>query len=257
MIELEHTSHTFAGQPVLRDISLTVNEGERVVLLGCNGSGKSTLLKVLDGLIWPDTGTLRYDGWPVNKQTLSDPDFAARFRREVVLLFQNPDSMLFHPTVREEIAFGPRQLKLDDVDERVAHWAREIGIASILDRQPFTLSSGEKQKVCLASLLVLEPKLLLLDEPTASLDPRVTGWLIDFLQDLALTTVVTTHNLSLAVELGERFILLGEDHMILHDGPSDNLPDDQELLLRANLVHIHRHLHEGVEHRHFHIHDWD
>ncbi|RQW78706.1 MAG: ABC transporter ATP-binding protein, partial [Geobacter sp.] len=108
-----------------------------------------------------------------------------------------------------------------------------------------------------AALLVLEPDLLLLDEPTAHLDPRSVGWLVDFLSALKVTLVVATHNLSLAPELGERALVLGEDHRLLYDGDLASLLRDQERLIAANLVHTHRHRHGAVEHRHFHSHDWD
>ena len=244
------------GSLALSSIDLELATGEKVVLLGSNGSGKTTLLRVLDGLIEPSEGTVHYDGHVVDRAALRDPEFVKRFRREVALLFQNPDSMLFHATVFDEIAFGPRQLGMDDVDDRVATWAHTLGVESLLDRTPFRLSSGEKQRVCLAALLVTRPKVLLLDEPTANLDPRSTGWLVDFLQDLELTLLVTTHNLSLAPELGKRAVVLGEDHRLIHDGDLDTLLVDMDLLMRANLVHTHRHRYGDSEHRHPHVHDW-
>ena len=244
------------GTVALDGVGLALGAGEKAVLLGSNGSGKTTLLRVLDGLVEPAAGEVRYDDVSLFDGGLRDEVFHCRFRHEVALLFQNPDSMLFHATVFDEIAFGPRQLRLDDVDERVHTWARVLGVTKLLERTPFKLSSGEKQRVCLAALLAVEPKLLLLDEPTANLDPRSTGWLVDFLQDLDLTVLTTTHNLSLAPELGERAIVLGEDHRVVHDGALDALLGDMELLQRANLVHTHRHRHDGHEHSHPHVHDW-
>jgi len=258
MIHLSSIRHDFPDGPrVLEDISFAIEPGEKVVLLGANGTGKSTLLRVLSGLVTPTAGEYRYRGRPVTPAVLRNRELGRRFRREVVLLFQHPDAMLFNPTVHEEIAFGPRQLRLPDVDERVSHWAEVFGLTDCLDRPPFSLSGGEKQKVCLAALLVLEPDLLLLDEPTAHLDPRSVGWLVDFLSALKVTLVVATHNLSLAPELGERALVLGEDHRLLYDGDLGSLLRDQEQLIAANLVHTHRHRHGAIEHRHFHSHDWD
>lgn len=245
------------GREILSAIDFRLGRCEKVVLLGANGTGKSTLLKVLNGLLPPSTGTVSYDGRVIDRAALREAAFHQRFRREVVLLFQNPDAMLFNPTVFDEIAFGPRQLDLDDVDERVHHWAGELGVARLLDRTPFGLSGGEKQRVCLAALLVLEPKVLLLDEPTANMDPRSTGWLVDFLADLDQTTLVTTHNLSLAGELGDRGLVLGEDHRLFYDGPIRDFLGDQDRLAAANLAHRHRHRHGKTEHSHFHTHDWD
>lgn len=256
MIELERLGHDFNGRAVLDNISFSIAPGEKVVLLGVNGSGKSTLLKILNGLIFPVRGCWRYKGREITSRAMKAKDFSRTFRREAVLLFQSPEAMIFNPTVFDEIAFGPRQLGLEDVDDRVRHWAGLVGVEQFLHRPPFDLSGGEKQKVCLAALLVLEPELLLLDEPTANLDPRSTGWLVDFLQELEVTTLVTTHNLSLGSELGERTLVLSEEHRLIYDGKIDELLADREKLIEANLVHSHRHRHEGMEHRHYHVHQW-
>ncbi len=258
MIELESITHAYEkGEPVLRDISFRAGGGEKIVLFGANGTGKTTLLKILNGLIFPESGTFRYKGTPIDKRTLGERDFHRRFRREVVYLFQNPDSMLFNPTVYDEIAFGPRQLGMSGIDERVRRWAGELGLSARLDKTPFHLSGGEKKKVCLAALLALEPEMLLLDEPAANLDPRTTGWLVDFLQELEITLLATTHNLGLGSELGNRAIVLSERHKVIYDGPVPPLLKDREKLIEANLMHIHRHRHGRVEHRHYHTHDWE
>ncbi len=258
MIALERVTVRHAdGREALHEVDLRVDAGDKVVLLGSNGSGKTTLLRVLDGLIEPNEGQVVFDGRRVDAAALRDATFARHFRQQVALLFQNPDRMLFHARVFDEIAFGVRQLGLGDEDERVRRWGRDLGVEHLLDRVPFKLSSGEKQRVCLAALLAVEPEVLLLDEPTANLDPRSTGWLVDFLADLDLTVVTTTHNLSLARELGERAVLLGEDHRVIYDGPLDAVLDDMDRLERANLVHTHRHRHGALEHRHPHVHEWD
>lgn len=258
MIETVNVSHAYSGEElVLKDISFVIEEGEKVVLLGANGSGKTTLLKILNGLVQPSAGRCNYKSKELSGRNLKNKEFHASFRKEVVLLFQNPESMIFNPTVYDEIAFSLRRFGIGHLDERVKHWADAVGVSRYLQRPPFQLSSGEKQKVCLAALLALEPKLLLMDEPTATLDPRSTGWLVDFLQDLDVTTLVTTHNLSLASELGDRTMVLSERHELIYDGQLDLLLEDEEKLLEANLLHVHRHKHEGIEHRHFHSHDWE
>ena len=226
VLQVDAVSHRYGETEVLQNISFAVRPGEKIVLLGCNGSGKSTLLKILNGLIAPNTGQCRYQGEAITPARLKDPALHRRFRSEVALLFQNPDAMLFNPSVFDEIAFGPRQMGVADVEERVRHWAEQVGVSPHLKRPPFTLSGGEKQKVCLAALLALEPKVLLLDEPTAALDPRSTGWLVDFLGGLHITTLTTTHNLSLAPELGSRALVLGEDHSLIYDGPIQALLAD-------------------------------
>jgi cobalt/nickel transport system ATP-binding protein len=258
MIEIRGVGHAYEnGARVLDGVSFRIEKGEKVVLLGANGCGKTTLLKILDGLVFPSGGEYFHKGRPVTKRALKDDGLHRSFRREVALLFQNPDAMLFNPTVRDEIAFGPRQHGLGDVEERVRKWSGDFGLERFLDRPPFELSRGEKQKLCLAALLAVEPELLLLDEPTANLDPRSTGWLVDYLQELDATTLVTTHNLSLAGELGERTLVLSEGHRLLYDGPLGPLAADRDLLIEANLVHVHKHRHVALEHRHFHTHDWE
>jgi cobalt/nickel transport system ATP-binding protein len=255
MIEAEGLSHAYdEGDPVLADISFEIEAGERVVLLGANGTGKSTLLKILNGLIQPSGGRWFWHGREMNRRALKDGRVARDFRRRVVFLFQNPAAMIFNPTVYDEIAYGVRQLRLDDVDERVRRWAGRLGVTAFLDRPPFQLSGGEKQRVCLAALLALEPELMLLDEPAARLDPRSTGWLVDFLDELDITTLVTTHNLSLASELGDRALVLSESHELIYDGGLGPFLEDTELLVRANLVH--RHKRGGRSGREFHVHDW-
>jgi len=260
MLEVEGIHYRYPeGESVLERVSFAVGEGEKVVLVGANGSGKTTLLRVLNGLIAPQQGSVRYRGEEVTSRRLRDKSFGREFRRQVVLLFQHPDAMLFNPTVYDEIAYGLRQLSaedLGDLDERVHHWASRLGVEQHLERPPFQLSGGEKQRVCLAALLALQPKVLLLDEPTANLDPRSTGWLVDFLQDLSVTSIATTHNLGLAAELGRRALALSEAHELIFDGDIEELLADEHKLLEANLLHAHRHRHGDSQHRHFHAHDW-
>ncbi len=258
MIEIDGLSHSYDnGGPVLRNLSFRIESGEKVVLLGTNGSGKTTLLKILNGLISPTAGRFTYKNRHVTPKSLKDSSFNRAFRKDVVLLFQSPDAMIFNPTVYDEIAFGPRQLRIDDIDDVVMYWAGQFGLTQHLDRPPFQLSRGEKQKVCLASLLAIGPELLLLDEPTANLDPRSTGFLVDYLQDIDMTTLVTTHNLGLAAELGDRTLVLSEHHELIYDGAIDSLLDDTDRLIEANLVHVHKHKHGALEHRHYHTHDWE
>jgi cobalt/nickel transport system ATP-binding protein len=254
MLELERVSFRYPeSEPALREVSLKIAAGEKVVLLGANGSGKTTLLRILNGLIFPQEGVYRYGSDPVTERRLKDRRWSRRFRKEVVLLFQHPEAMLFNPTVYDEIAYGLRQLgNDDDLEATVRRWAVRLGVEAHLKRPPFQLSGGEKQKVCLAALLALEPRVLLLDEPTANLDPRSTGWLVDFLHDLTVTSLATTHNLSLAGELGERVLVLSEGHELIFDGRMEDLLGDEEKLLAANLVHRHR----GAGKRRFHVHDW-
>lgn len=251
MIELADIRFAWPEMPPTLDgISLTVREGEKLVLLGANGSGKSSLLKLMNGLVQPQAGRYRYAGEEVTPARLKSGEWARRFRSEVVLLFQHPEAMLFNPTVRDEIAYGPRRLGLADAEARVAHWSAALGLGPLLDKAPFALSSGQKQKVALAAILALEPRVLLLDEPVSSLDSRASGWLVDFLLDCGKTVVTSTHNLSMAAEFGERGLVLGAGGRVLYDGPLREALHDLALLESANLAHRHRH--GGVEHAHTH-----
>jgi cobalt/nickel transport system ATP-binding protein len=258
MIELAGVTFRWPdGEPVLQNFSVTIASGEKIVLLGANGCGKSTLLKLMNGLVFAEAGEVRWQGEVVDRMRLRQREFARRFRRDCVLLFQHPEAMLFNPTVRDEIAYGPRQLGLPDVDERVARWAEELKIAPHLDKAPFLLSGGEKQKVALACLLALDPQLLLLDEPGASLDPATVGWLVDTLVHSDRTVVVSTHNLSMAAELGSRCLVMGAGGELLFDGPMRMALSGMNLLERAGLAHRHRHRHDGLTHSHVHAHDWE
>jgi cobalt/nickel transport system ATP-binding protein len=258
MLELANIRYRWPdADPVIDNLSLRIARGEKVVLLGANGCGKSSLLKLMNGLVFPEAGEVRWQGQALTPALLKQRDFARRFRRECTLLFQHPEAMLFNPTVREEIAYGPRQLGLTDTAARVDHWARELRLTGSLDKAPFNLSGGEKQKVALACLLALEPELLLLDEPAASLDPATVGWLVDTLVNSERTVVVSTHNLSMAAELGSRCIVLGPLGEILFDGPVRMALTGMALLEKAGLAHRHRHRHGGAEHVHVHGHDWE
>jgi len=249
MLELDHVSFGWSeDKPVIEELSLKIREGDKVVILGANGCGKSTLLKLMNGLVAPQAGTVAY---------LGKPPAGRDFRAQCALLFQHPEAMLFNPTVREEIAYGPRQLELPDIDARVADLAQALGLIHLLDAAPFLLSGGEKQKLALACLLAVEPRLLLLDEPSASLDPATVGWLIDTLLESNITVVAATHNLSLAAELGSRCLVLGARGRLLYDGPVTAALKDMTLLEEARLAHRHRHRHGGAAHTHLHVHDWE
>ena len=160
--------------PALRDVSLTVSESERVALLGANGSGKSTLLALLAGLIEPGGGELFAFGEPLTAARLRDDAFAHAFRRRVGIVFQSSDAQLFSPTVRDEVAFGPLHLRLadDEIVRRVEDTLRMLDLDDLAERAPYNLSGGEKKKVALASVLAINPDVLMLDEPTSGLDPR-------------------------------------------------------------------------------------
>ncbi len=257
LFEVQGLRLALGGRSIAQDVDFSVASGERVVLLGVNGCGKTTLLKALDGLLRPTAGRIAYRGEPLDARRLEEPAFRRRFRAEVGLLFQNVDAMLFNPSVADEIAFGPRQLRLPDAEARVARWARTFEVDRFLERPPFELSGGEKKRVALAALMAVGPRVLLLDEPTAGLDPASASRLVEFLAGLdGVTVVASTHNLSVVEELGARAILLARDRPgVVYDGPSSALVADEKVLVEAGLAHRHAHRHGAATHEHFHVHD--
>lgn len=225
----------------LDDVSLEVHPGEFLALLGANGSGKSTLLKMLDGLVFPTSGSLSAFGEPITEQALGDPAANARFRSQVGLVFQNSEAQLFSATVREDLAFGCRQLGLDaaQTDQRIGEIAEMLQIEPLLDRAPVHLSGGQQRRVALGSVLVMSPQVLLFDEPTAGLDPRTSAWLLGLMGDLhaaGRTLVVATHDLDLTTRLATRCIVLDEQHRVAAMGTPTEVLSNTGLLAEANLI---------------------
>ncbi len=239
MIEVKDISFKYSTEWVIRNARFSLKEGEKVALFGVNGSGKSSLLKVMDGLLFPQKGTVLFRGSKLTKKSLKDKTFRKVFRSSVSLLFQNPDVMLFNPTVFDELAFGLRQMGEGDPEEKVLYWADKLNLSGLLHQSPLKLSGGEKQRTALASVLITEPDLLLLDEPFASLDPKATGWLVDFLYSVEVTFVVALHNIDLSKEIAQRVIVLSENHEIIFDGDVDVFAGDRDLLVKAGLWHTH------------------
>jgi len=244
----------------LKGLSLAIERGERIAILGANGSGKSTLLRLLDGLYFADRGSVAAFGEPLSEERFQDDDFALRFRRRVALVFQNPDVQLFNPTVFDEVAFGPLQLRWpkDEIRRRVAETLDLLEIAHLKDRSPHRLSGGEKKRVALASVLILDPEVLLMDEPTAALDPKSQSMVVDFLigwSGGAKTVVTATHDLDIVAEIADRCYVFQGGQSIASGRP-DAILGDEELLQRSNLIHAHRHVHASGEmhaHAHFHV----
>jgi cobalt/nickel transport system ATP-binding protein len=256
--EVDNITFDYEKIPAIRGLSLRIERGERVVLLGANGSGKSTLLRILDGLCFPSAGSVSFAGNPLTPETLQRNGYSLTFRRQVALVFQNPDVQLFNPTVFDEIAYGPLQLRWskEEILRRVDATLSLMGISHLKQRPPYRLSGGEKKRVALASVLVLDPEVLLLDEPTATLDPRSQSQLVDLIQQwkgTAKTVITATHQLEIVEDIADRILVLEAGALIATGTPSEILPD-QSLLLRANLVHAHRHSHGNIVHSHPHHH---
>jgi cobalt/nickel transport system ATP-binding protein len=243
LLVLDAVSYRYLERfPALVDVSLRIRRGEKLALLGANGCGKSTLLKVLDGLVHPEAGTYEAFGAEVTEDHLEDEQFNRGFRSRVGFVFQNADVQVFSPSVREEIAFGPLNLAMPvaEVDVRVDETMVMLGIEDLADRAPYQLSGGQKKRVAIASVLVMNPEVILFDEPTAGLDPRTQHWLLDLvveLHEVGKTIVVATHDLDALHALADRCVVLGEDHRIVADGKTDEVLTRHDLLAEVNLVH--------------------
>ena len=263
MIEINDVSFSYSGDNALNHINLNIESGETVALMGSNGCGKSTLLKLINGIISPDSGVYKFDGEEITHKKLQDPKFTISFHQKIGFVFQNSDTQLFCSLVYDEIAFGPRQMGMNelDVDKRVNDCLTLLDIQDLKDRTPYHLSGGEKRKVAIACVLSLNPDVLVLDEPMNGLDPRTQRWLVEFLVKInqaGKTLIISTHNLELVSEISNRAILFDETHKIVADMPTQKLLEDIDLLKKVNLVDEYYHSHEGHDgkgHKHFHDHN--
>ena len=254
--------YSYVGNhPALKDVSVNVEAGDSIAFLGANGSGKSTLLKMMDGLIFPSSGTIKAFGSPLSEagMELNKSEFAKYFRRRVGMVFQDADSQLFSPVVWEEVSFAPLQLGLTAAEtrKRVDDALALLGILHLRDRSPQSLSEGEKRKVAIAAVLSSNPDVLLLDEPSSDLDPRTKVWLEEFLLELnrgGKTIIIATHDLELASDVTNRCIIFDEQHSVVGNGLTAEMLVDWELLLKVNLAHEHPHKHGNVVHTHPHAH---
>ncbi|VVB95947.1 putative ABC transporter ATP-binding protein [uncultured archaeon] len=262
IFEIKNVNYLYLNKiPALNDINLSIEEGEQVAILGANGSGKSTLLKLLDGLIFPSSGVVKAFGKILTENILDGEggDFPQFFRKKVGLIFQNSEAQLFCPTVLDEIKFGPLQLdiKEKEINKRVHDVMEMLNIENLKDRAPYTLSGGEKKKVAIASVLTINPDVILLDEPTNGLDPRTQRWLVELLIELrktGKTIIIATHDLGIVEEVSERAVVFSEDHRIVANGEAKAILNNTELLMQVNLIHEHHHRHEEIVHKHRHEH---
>ncbi|HMJ74359.1 MAG TPA: ABC transporter ATP-binding protein [Iamia sp.] len=218
------------GRRALDGVDLVVEPGERVAVLGPNGAGKTTLVLHLNGTLRAESGTVAIGGVLIEKATLKE------IRRRVGLVFQDPDDQLFMPTVYDDVAFGPANLGLRHaaLTERVDAALAAVGLPGLGDRAPHHLSLGQKRRAAVATVLAMEPDVLVLDEPTANLDPAARRELATVLTTLDLTTLVVTHDLPYALELCPRSVILAEGRMVA-DGPTRDLLADTALLAAHRL----------------------
>lgn len=221
IINLSHISYNYEEVSALNDISLEIYPGELIFFTGPNGCGKSTLFKLLNGLIFPTKGEYYFDNKKIDKNTLQDNIFAKNFHKRIGYIFQNPDVQLFNATVYDEIAFGPRQMNLNEeiIHQRINELLIYLNIQHLQDRPPYHLSGGEQKKVALAAILALNPDILMIDEPLNGLDNKTRQWFKDFLMDFIKankTILISTHEQELLSLPHSRIIKFNDKHTILN-----------------------------------------
>lgn len=230
-LQITGLHHTYPGEiHALRGVSFQIEAGESVGIIGANGAGKSTLLWHLNGLILPQHGTVTVCGETLNKASLTS------VRRRVGMIFQDPDDQLFMPTVHDDVAFGPANLGLPphEVEARVAQALETVGAAHLRDRPPYRLSGGEKRAAAIAGVLAMAPEILVMDEPTANLDPHARRQFIALLQSFPHTRIVATHDLDMVCDLCTRCIVMHEGQ-IKADGPTAEIFHNEDLLRECRL----------------------
>ena len=231
IIEFKGVSFSYPdGTEALKDISFRITHGESVGIVGPNGAGKTTLIMLMNGLVLATSGEVMVGEVPVTKKTLS------QIRQKVGVVMQNPDDQLFMPTVEEDVSFGPINMGLpeESVKQRVDEALRKVGCLHLKERPPHRLSGGQKKAVAIAGVLAMKPDILVMDEPSAGLDPRARRSLIELLKTFHHSKIIASHDLDLVLELCPRCIVLNNGR-VLADGKSKELLLDRELIERAGL----------------------
>lgn len=226
LIEVKNLSHTYPdGTTALQDVSFRATHGESVAIIGGNGAGKSTLLMHLNGTISPTTGEVRIGEIPVIPSTLDS------IRRSVGMVFQNPDDQLFMPTAYDDVAFGPINMGLPskEVEKRTLAALEKTGLLPLRDKAPYRLSGGEKRSLSIATVLSMQPDVLVMDEPSSNLDPRSRRALINLLNEFIHTRIIATHDLAMVKETCTRTIILKHGKVVA-DGLTKELFKNRELL---------------------------
>ena len=231
MLEIEKLNYAYPdGHQAIRDINLKIEEGESIALVGANGAGKSSLFKLIIGISEIKEGSIKVEELAVSKKTLKD------IRRKVGMVFQNPDDQLFMTKVYDDIAFGPRNelLTEEEVEERVVNALEQLGITHLRDRMPHRLSGGEKRVIAIASVLAMNPRVILFDEPTSFLDPQARRNVINTLDSLKMTKIIATHDLDMALDICDRVIILHHGS-VFADGTVKDILLDENLLSQCHL----------------------
>ena len=236
MLEVKNIKYSYnKDYQALKGVSLSVEDGEMVALLGKNGAGKSTLFLHLNGIYQPDEGQVFIDG----EELKYDKKSLLKFRQKVGIVFQNPDDQIFAPTVEEDVAFGPLNLDLpmEEVQKRVTESLARVGMSGFEKKAPHHLSGGQKKRVAIAGILAMKPKYMVLDEPTAGLDPQGVEDLSKLLKELnaeGITIIISTHEVDLVPNYASRVFVL-VDGLLIAEGTPKEIFAQPEILDKANL----------------------
>ncbi len=235
IIETRNLTHLYRGKIIALDgINFTARPGERIAIIGANGAGKSTLFKHLNGILKPTSGEVLIKGEPITGKNILE------VRKTVGLVFQDPDDQIFAPTVKQDVAFGPMNLGLpeDEIEKRVSEALETVRLTGFEERAPHHLSTGEKKKVAIAGILAMKPEVLVLDEPTAGLDPGGAIRLIRLINEmnryLGITTIIATHEVDIVPLLADRVCIMSSGKIIGDDSPQKIFSTD-ELIRKTHL----------------------
>ena len=236
MLEARNICYSYGNDTqALKNVNLKINRGEMVSILGKNGAGKSTLFLHFNGIHEPDSGEILIDGEKLkyNKKAL------LKCRQKVGIVFQNPDNQIFAPSVEEDVAFGPLNLKLpmDEVQRRVEDALKRVGMEGFEKKAPHHLSGGQKKRVAIAGILAMKPEIMILDEPTAGLDPQGAIKIMNLLSQLnseGITIVISTHDVDLVSQYVNKIFVMA-DGEIIGDGTPKEIFSNEELIKKANL----------------------
>lgn len=232
MLEIKNLNYSYPdGKKALKDINIKIDNNETIAIVGANGAGKSTLIKSIVGIFLTSQGDIIVDGEKVTKKTLNS------IRKKVGVVFQNPDDQLFMNKVYDDIAFGPRNYNFteEEVKEKVERVMKNLDIEKLSERSPNNLSGGEKRKVAIATVLSMEPSIILFDEPTSFLDAKGKRMLIETLKNINTTKIIATHDLDMVKDICERVIVLKEGK-IMADGSPKEIFSDIDFMEKCELI---------------------
>jgi cobalt/nickel transport system ATP-binding protein len=242
LIDINDVSYAYDKNiQALKNIDLHVEAGEAIALIGANGSGKSTLMKIINGFVSPDKGDYFFEGEEITQKKLQNEKYSKGFHKKIGFVFQNSEVQLFCSNVYDEIAFGPRQMGMDEreIKKRVDDTLNLLKIEELSNRQPYHLSGGEKKKVAIASVVVLNPDVYVLDEPMNGLDPKTKRFLKNFMIEInnaGKTIICSTHDFEYVKGIFKRAVIFSNDHSIIRDGSYQEIMNDTNFLYENNII---------------------